>query len=105
MKAQDQRNRPSSWLPFDSPKFGVGKIWESTSIVYFLKICCRIFVANVINMSQLLAIYNFDDNGPFRLPLVLGETVKIVEECQGLCFEISLLKYLMICGHDHAGKH
>ena len=56
-------------------------------------------------MSQLLAIYNFDDHGPFRLPLVLGETVKIVEECQGLCFEISLLKYLMICGHDHAGKH
>lgn len=45
-------NRPSSWLPLDSPKFGV-------------------------------AIYNFNDGGRYRLPLVLGETVKIVEECAG----------------------
>ncbi|CAB3976622.1 dedicator of cytokinesis 1 isoform X2 [Paramuricea clavata] len=52
MKPQGQHNRPSSWLPFDSPKFGV-------------------------------AICNFDDNGQYRLPLVLGETVKIVEECAG----------------------
>ena len=64
------------------------------------------FVANLVNMPRFLAIYNFDDNGHYRLPLVLGETVKIVEECQGLCFVISLLKYcLMICGDDHADEH
>lgn len=31
----------------------------------------------------VLAIYNFDQTGPYRLPLVLGEIVKIVEECAG----------------------
>ena len=87
MKPHNQGNRPSSWLPFDSPKFGVGKkgSFKFTS----LKICIQIFVANLVIFFLNLAIYNFDGNGKYRLPLVLGETVKVVEECEGSCDGIS----------------